>query len=248
MPPKTIQENAIFIADSHHHSIYNNNLDKFFLYLATLSKRQIFLMGDIFDFLVGGVSNSFRENKTTLELLEKLSHIHEIYYFEGNHDFLLKNSSYFKNIQYFSYTSQPVIFSLNNQNIYLSHGDIAISYGYRFYTFFIRSRFVISFLNFFSCILYPKIISHLKKKNNGYNQKDFIFLAKKRIKHYLAKYQMPPRSIIVEGHYHHGKMENMDNILYLNLPPFTCKKNYFVVEFQNSCLSFIQKEFKSDKY
>ncbi|CAM2963838.1 UDP-2,3-diacylglucosamine diphosphatase [Helicobacter burdigaliensis] len=248
MLPKIIQENAIFIADSHHHSIYNNNLDNFFLYLSKLPKRQIFLMGDIFDFLVGGVSKSFDENKTTLELLEKLSYIHEIYYFEGNHDFLLKDSSYFKNIQYFSYSLQPAKFFLNNQAVFLSHGDIFLPLGYQIYTFFIRSFYTISFLNLFSNILYPKIIKHLKIKNNGYNSNNFTFLLENRIKHYLDKCQIPPHSIVIEGHYHHGKMDKIHDILYLNLPPFTCKKSYFVVEFQDSCLSFIQKEFKSDKY
>lgn len=40
-------------------------------------------MGDIFDFLVGGVQQTLIENQKTLQLLEKLSFRHEIYYFEA---------------------------------------------------------------------------------------------------------------------------------------------------------------------
>lgn len=41
-----IQEGAIFIADSHHHSLYQNTLDSAFQELLQFSSRQIFLMGD----------------------------------------------------------------------------------------------------------------------------------------------------------------------------------------------------------
>ena len=64
-----IQENAIFIADAHHHSLYQNTLDSIFKELLESQRRQIFLMGDIFDFLVGYVEQSLKDNQKTLELL-----------------------------------------------------------------------------------------------------------------------------------------------------------------------------------
>lgn len=105
-----IQEGAIFIADSHHHSLYQNTLDSAFQELLQFSSRQIFLMGDIFDFLVGSVQQSLRDNQKTLELLEQLSFKHKIYYFEGNHDFLLSQIPHFKKYLLFSIECPTCLF------------------------------------------------------------------------------------------------------------------------------------------
>ena len=40
MQPISIQQDAIFIADSHHHSLYNNVLDDFLTSLLKSKKRQ----------------------------------------------------------------------------------------------------------------------------------------------------------------------------------------------------------------
>lgn len=242
MPPIEIKENAIFIADSHHHCSYRNTLEDFFASLLKTPKRQIFLMGDIFDFLVGEVPKSVYENKKTLELLEKLSLQHEIHYFEGNHDFSLKNIPYLRNIRCYPIEMQPVCFSFNQKNAYLSHGDIFLSWHYKLYTKIIRNHKILSFLNRFSRFLYPKILQYLQNKKNltFHYSDDFI---QNRIRNYKNKYPITDNSYIIEGHFHLGKTQNIDSINYIGLPLFACKKSYFIVEFYNYYLCFKSKEF-----
>lgn len=242
MQPISIQKNAIFIADSHHHSLYNNVLDDFLTSLLQVSKRQIFLMGDIFDFLVGEIPKSIIDNQKTLEILKKLSLKHEIHYFEGNHDFSLQNLSFFQNIYYYPLTMQPICFLFNQQKAYLAHGDIFLNWRYHFYTHLIRNHFVLAFLNNFSSILYPKLLFYLQnKKKIKYNYpKDFI---DNRIHKYKENLDIPSNSYIIEGHFHLGKIERLHSINYIGLPLFTCKKTYFIVEFDSYSLSFKTKEF-----
>jgi len=58
-----------------------------------LSTPQLFLMGDNFDILFGGneyVKRISDKTQETIDILNTISHKIDIYYFEGNHDFLLK--------------------------------------------------------------------------------------------------------------------------------------------------------------
>ena len=242
MQPISIQQDAIFIADSHHHSLYNNVLDDFLISLLKSKKRQIFFMGDIFDFLVGEVSRSITDNQKTLEILKKLSLKHELHYFEGNHDFSLQNLPFFKNIHYYPLAKQPICFLFNQQKAYLAHGDIFLNWHYHFYAHLIRNHFILSFLNCFNSILYPKILSYLQNKNKiKYNYpKDFI---NNRIRKYQKKLGIHSDSYIIEGHFHLGEIAKLDSINYIGLPLFTCKKTYFIVESNNYSLSFKTKEF-----
>ncbi|WP_416861128.1 UDP-2,3-diacylglucosamine diphosphatase [Helicobacter ganmani] len=245
-----IQEGAIFIADSHHHSLYQNTLDSAFQELLQFSSRQIFLMGDIFDFLVGSVQQSLRDNQKTLELLEQLSFKHKIYYFEGNHDFLLSQIPHFKNICYFPLNVQPVCFDFGGKKAYLAHGDIFLNWQYSFYTKMIRQHFFIKFLDFFSFFLYPQILHYLKKKkkkkkmtkNTNKSLIDGDKLAFLRINKYKKNLNISNDSYIVEGHFHWGKNVKFHQMNYIGLPFFACKKKYFVVEYTNYCLSLIEKE------
>ncbi|MCH5323499.1 MAG: metallophosphoesterase [Helicobacter sp.] len=248
--PIEIKKNAIFIADSHHHSLYRNTLDDFLDSLMKIPQTQIFLMGDIFDFLVGGIKECLRDNQPTLQKLESLSKIHEIFYFEGNHDFILSKIPYFYNIHCIELAQQPVIFLLNNREVFLAHGDIFINQKYRFYTFLIRNTFLITLLAFLNRFIsiYPQIIKHLKAKKIHYglpNVKNFIL---QRIDCYQKKYPQKTNFDIIEGHFHLGEKMQNHQINYQGLTSFSCKKEYFIVEFQNNCLSLTKKEFLGDKF
>ncbi|TLD87523.1 metallophosphoesterase [Helicobacter sp. MIT 05-5294] len=246
-----IQQGAIFIADSHHHSLYQNTLDSVFQNLLQSPRRQIFLMGDIFDFLVGGVQKALEDNQTTLQLLEQLSKIHEIYYFEGNHDFLLSKIPYFKNIRCFPLEVQPICFKFSEKQAYLAHGDIFLNWHYALYVKIMRQPFLIKFLNFLSFFLYQKILSYsqkkirFKKQNQDSNQLPLNSeeLVISRINKYQKNLNIPAESYIIEGHFHWGKSVKFNQMNYIGLPFFACKKKYFVVEYANYCLSLIEKEF-----
>ena len=248
---KTPQENAIFVADSHHHGCYQETLESLFLEFLKLSKRQIFLMGDIFDFLVGPVKRCSKDNHRALILLKELSLKHEVHYFEGNHDFLLDSLPFFENIHYYPLNSQPVRFSFNQKDAYLAHGDVFLGWHYWLFTRLERCEALIATLNLFAFCLYPKILAYLKskrEKKKQHRQKsptDFQKFAAHRVCCYLKNYSLSADSYIIEGHFHHGQMTKIETINYIGLPFFACKKKYFVVEYADNCLSL--KEFESVK-
>lgn len=128
-----IRDGAIFLADSHH-AFYRDTLSDFFAFLIesakikstknldsieSKQKIQLFLLGDIFDFLVGGIKQSQRDNAEVLGQLETLSELYEIYYFEGNHDFNLSQIPQLSQLKVFSIKEQPVFFALpKNAKLY----------------------------------------------------------------------------------------------------------------------------------
>jgi UDP-2,3-diacylglucosamine hydrolase len=88
---RNIEESAIFIADAH----YPHHGDEFLTILQDLDNLrleipQLFLMGDIFDLLFGYNQYIKTFSNQAITILQKISKKIDIYYFEGNHDFCLK--------------------------------------------------------------------------------------------------------------------------------------------------------------
>ena len=141
-----IQENAIFIADSH----YPHHGDAFLKLLKKLESQeiqtsQLFLMGDNFDLLFGynDYIQTFAEEAITL--LQKLSETIEIHYFEGNHDFCLKDI--FTNMNVCTRDEQPVRFKLGNKKVAISHGDKYVTgFGYDLYCKILRNKTTLNLL------------------------------------------------------------------------------------------------------
>ena len=94
-----ILNGAIFLGDAHANSGRENFKD--FLEILNLKQTlppQIFFLGDMFDFLA---NTSFAQKfyKKEIALINEISKKTEIFYFEGNHDFNLKNI--FPNVKIF---------------------------------------------------------------------------------------------------------------------------------------------------
>lgn len=81
-----------------------------------------------------------------------------------NHDFLLSQIPYFKNIRCFPLSMQPVCFNFGERKAYLAHGDLYLNWKYGFYTRIIRQPLLIKILDFFLffCILKFCIICKTK--------------------------------------------------------------------------------------
>ena len=112
----SIKQGSIFVADSH----YNQKNRQFLLFLKKLENKeikttQLFLMGDMIDFISGESKYFIKRNSEILELLNKLSNEIEIIYLEGNHDYNLKNL--FPNINVIKRENQPVLGKLNNKTV-----------------------------------------------------------------------------------------------------------------------------------
>ena len=104
-----IKNGAIFIADSHE----NENRENFWYFLRALKNGdiktpQLFLMGDMFDFLAGECEFFVKFYERYVRTIDELGEKMEIYYFEGNHDFNL--ASLFKNIKIYPIGVQPARF------------------------------------------------------------------------------------------------------------------------------------------
>jgi UDP-2,3-diacylglucosamine hydrolase len=216
----TIQPNAIFIADVHYNSIRKEILP--FLHRIVQNEikvSQLFLMGDIFDFLCDDVKHFYTINNELIELIHAISFNIEVFYFEGNHDYNLQKI--FPHIKVFPRKVQPQYLTLDKQKVALSHGDIYTPTGYNIYCSIIRNKYFLKFLgaininNWLSTI----IIERLKKKHICHKMNNFANFKKSRISSYNC-------DLIIEGHFHQGYISEN----YINIPSFACEQKYMIYE------------------
>jgi UDP-2,3-diacylglucosamine hydrolase len=215
---KQIKEGAIFIADAH----YPHHGEHFLTILKSLEYQttpQLFLMGDIFDLLFGHNNYIQTFSQEAISLLKKISTHTEIIYLEGNHDFCLKEL--FPNIKVYTIQEQPVHFKLNNQNIYMSHGDrYKTSLIYRLYTYLLRNRTTLTLLRPFE----KQIINHQMKKLKSKKICKHFMRYRKRFNSIIKNY--PKESLIIEGHFHQALFYKN----YISLPSLACQKKVAIVQ------------------
>lgn len=215
-----IKEGAIFVADSHypHHGVeFLTLLQK--LSSGEMQTSQLFLMGDNFDLLFGYNKYIQTYSKEAIALLQKLSIKIEIHYFEGNHDFLLKDI--FPHISVYSKQEQPQLFLLDKKKVALSHGDIyGLPLPYHIFSFFVRSKLFIKLFKPFSKFLIDDRMVKLSEKNICRKYDGF----EERVNEILKSYKNV--DLVIEGHYHQGK--KIDK--YISLPSLACQKKIAYVK------------------
>lgn len=219
-----IQNGAIFVADSH----YNQKNREFLTFLEKLENKeilttQLFLMGDMIDFISGESRYFIKQNIAVINLLNKLSKNIEIIYLEGNHDYNLK--TIFPNINVIKRENQPLLAKFEEKSVSISHGDNFINWKYDLYCKFIRNTIFLKFMNFIdvNSFISKKIEDVLVKKNICHKMKNFEEIVLKRVKNYDS-------DIIIEGHYHQGDIYNFDKKEYINIPSLCCQKKYIVIK------------------
>lgn len=225
-----IQDNAIFIADAHYND-KRTQLYKLLLLLqkGTLSCSQIFLMGDIFDFLSSEIKYFQFINSKVISLINDLSHQYEIIYLEGNHDFNLK--TLFPTIKVIPRENQPIYIENGIQKIALAHGDIFTPFFYNLYTSIIRNHFFMKCINTIDInnFLSKKVEKKLMAKKICHKQNNFLEFVVNRRKIYNSLCKV---DLIIEGHFHQGYQSKN----YINLPSLACDNRYMI--YQNSQFSF----------
>ncbi len=215
-----IQENAIFIADSH----YPHHGDDFLALLKKLENKeivtqQIFLVGDNFDLLFGYNEYIQTFSSKALELLQKLSKTIEIHYFEGNHDFCLKEL--FPDMYVYTREDQPIHFALGNKKVAISHGDKYVTgFGYDLYCKILRNKATLTLLKPFQKMIIDDRMKKLSKKNICHTFHGF----EKRVEEILKHYE--DVDMVIEGHFHQSKV--LGN--YISLPSQACQHKVAVVE------------------
>ncbi len=217
---KKIQENAIFIADSH----YPHHGDAFLKLLKKLESgeiktSQLFLMGDNFDLLFGYNDYIQSFSSEAITLLQTLSTTLEIHYFEGNHDFCLKDI--FPKINIYTREEQPVHFSLSDKKVALSHGDkYATGFGYDLYCKLLRNQTTLHLLKPFEKVIIDDRMKKLSRKEICHTFHGF----EKRVEAILKYYTEV--DLVIEGHFHQAKQIGK----YISLPSLACQNRVAVVE------------------
>lgn len=225
-----IQNNAIFIADAHYNK-KRTQVEDLLLKIknSEIQSTQIFLMGDIFDFLAVEIDYFQSINYKVISLINNLSYTHEILYLEGNHDFNLQKI--FPSIQIISREQQPFQITTKDKKIALAHGDIFTPSSYDLYTSIIRNHNFMQFINFIdrNDFLSKYVEEKLMKKKICHKQNNFLGFVHNRIKSYNS---LSTTDLIIEGHFHQGYLSNN----YINLPSLACDNRYMI--YQNNQFSF----------
>ena len=220
----SIKQDAIFLADSH----FNEKNRELLIFLEKVESKeivttQLFLMGDMIDFISGESRYFIQQNIEVINLLNKLSNEIEIIYLEGNHDYNLK--SIFPNIQVIKRENQPLLAKFQEKTVALSHGDNFINWKYDLYCKFIRNTVFLKIMNFIDINFFisKKIEDSLVKKNICHKMSNFKQLIEKRLENYNT-------DIVIEGHYHQGETFHIKGKEYINIPSLCCQEKYIVIK------------------
>lgn len=239
-----VKSGAIFIADSHE----NENRENFWYFLCALKSGeiktpQLFLMGDMFDFLAGECEFFVKFYERYVRAIDELGEKMEIYYFEGNHDFNL--APLFKNVKAYPIGAQPVKFASEcGQSVLIAHGDIFLPFVAKYALRFLRVKWFLKTMNFFDKFLNfrlsKQILNKLKRKILDYKIPNFKNLVEAKMRRYNAFYEA---DVVIEGHYHQGEQYTIGKQKYINIPSFACEQSYFVVEYDQN-IKFARKSVK----
>ena len=232
-----IEDGAIFISDSH----ANENRKQFYEFLLFINSqktppKQIFMLGDMFDYLSNtDYAQKFYEKE--INLINEISQKCNIFYFEGNHDFNLQDI--FPNAEVFAYKHQPVLFKSEfGDSFEIAHGDI---FSNKPSPIYLRNKIFLTIANFVDKIckfaISKAILKKQSEKSLDIKLEDFANIIGKKIHRYSAK-------TIIEGHYHQDRVIEFGGKKYINLNSFALKQQIY--RFQDKINKFekISFEFK----
>lgn len=235
-----LKEGAFLLSDVH----YSHARPHFLNFLHAIKSKklqptQLILMGDIFDALFGGVSQSYKPNQEAIELINELSKEMEVLYLEGNHDFNL--AKIFPHAMVVPIAQQPLVTFLEGKKILLAHGDFDGALGYKIYTSLIRNPVVLSLLNLINSItnnmILEKLDAYLSKKDDCKEIENFEAIIEKRAISFMAC------NLFIEGHFHQNKRYIFESFSYINLGAFACNQRYFVVKSSKEVALLEEKQF-----
>ena len=237
----TLKEGALFITDAHYNKPKGETaLQELLQKVASeeIETPQLFLLGDIFDALFGGVPYTAIHNAEIIELIKKIASTKEVIYLEGNHDFQL-HKFFQKDITIFPIWKQPVSIQTDTKRICLAHGDFDAPFGYRLYTILIRNPLILFFLNIYDSLTNHSILNFVERHMSVKEQcKAFAWFdefVKKRFGKECGC------DIFVDGHFHQNRRFSLQKCKYVNLGAFACNQRYFVVKFAQDEIIFEEK-------
>ena len=175
-------------------------------------------MGDNFDLLFGYNDYIQTFSSEAIALLQELSESLEIYYFEGNHDFVL--SKIFKNINVYPREEQPVRFRLGEKSAALSHGDkYGTGFGYDLYCKLLRNSVTLTLLKPWEKSIIDGQMKQLSQKQICRTLEGFENKVASILEHYKDT------DMVIEGHFHQARVIGK----YISLPSLACQGQVGVV-------------------
>lgn len=138
---------AYFLSDIHLKDMGQPEASALLGFLENVGPRiqasHLFLVGDIFDFWLGGHDYFIRKFSPVVDHLRRISATGaEIHYFEGNHDLYLRD--FWQDRLGFRVYTRPRLFQLGDLKVRVEHGDLLdpADRGYRFLRRLLRTRLV----------------------------------------------------------------------------------------------------------
>lgn len=217
-----IQIGALFIGDAH----WGPTRPGLMIFLEKIAvgeikAPQLFLMGDMADLLIGPLPVLKELNTPLLEALKRAAQKTEIFYFEGNHDFLL--SDLLPDLLLVPVAKQPLMLACSNKNIALAHGDWDGPWHYRLFSNLLRRPVMLGVLH----LLTGNFINEwFVKWQWRRQQKKVLCRPYGKFPAIVAKKMARPfyrtADVVIEGHFHQDYRLYFGRRLYINLPAFGC--------------------------
>jgi UDP-2,3-diacylglucosamine hydrolase len=210
----------------------------------TIKSQKIFLLGDIFDLMVGHHEEYFKLFETIWNLvIKRIREGKEVHYFEGNHDFHL--DGFFKYLrdryqlrpEQLQVYNRPKVFEHQGKKYLFCHGDeIEIENpSYKIYRKLIRSKplFCLSKIVPYSLVHY--IGERASERSRGYNQRRFSDEMREKIR---DKFRRGSRKAaknfkvdyIVCGHSHVADIFEDSSFTYINNGFSLYEKQFVLME------------------
>ena len=216
-----IQNDAIFIADSHTQISSQNRRDSLILALQKMcdsnaTPSQIFLLGDISNILVGNLKSSVKSNETLLKAIDSLSKKAQVLYFEGNHDFNLEGI--LPNVRKIPRKNQPLLATFGKKRVLIAHGDIFLDKKYEIYIKILSAKWTCKMLQMADFATFGRLYNFIEKKVQS---KKIRFLREsgaicalmqsriQKYKNYIDSQNLQV-DLVIEGHFHLGKIVERD--------------------------------------
>lgn len=243
-----------FVSISDVHIKTDNDLSaigfrKFLSHEKTNEADFVVLLGDIFDFLVGGHYQYIDKFNDTIMAIIELSKIKKIIYIEGNHDFHLRNlicemTKRGLNSRNFELHRSYTVIS-DGFEIYLGHGDEleTDNYGHRIFKAIVGNRFMAMIAKYIPYKLLSITGENASGASRRLNDYSYTETEATRIKNKYHEYVLGictklQIKKIVCGHSHVKDHYKTDKVNYINNGYFPKSKSF--VSFEKGDFKFIE--------
>lgn len=211
-----------------------------------MNAEKIFLLGDIFDLMVGSHDEYLDQYPEIFgKIAEGIKKNINIYFFEGNHDFHLKELwntfSVRFNVSPVHYIKDHLVLDYQGKRVLLSHGDNSSKEDgdYRLYKSFIRSGFI--------KVLSTNIVPHeivdgigvwASGKSRKYSGNEKLFEKIKKKYRKIAEYEAEKHraDIVIAGHSHTEDIYEFGEKTYLNNGMSLRTKKFIILDSEGSRL------------